>query len=375
MISSIKVQKYGFLSVFLILNPKNEKMILVTGATGLVGGNLLWYLLQENEQIVALRRANSNINSLRTIFSFYTSDPDEFLSRIEWRTADLLNESMLRSVMQNITEIYHCAATVSLENAPENLLNNNVKGTQNIVQAALNARIRRFCHVSSIAACGRETGTKLTDENSPWIEDHHRSVYAQSKHLSEQEVWKGIKSGLNAVIVNPGVILGVSGTDKGSLLLFAQIQKGLPFYTGGGSGYVDVQDVVKIMIQLMKSGITNERFIVVSENCSTKNLLNMIADGFGAKRPFIYIGRKTMLVAGLTAGFFGKIFNFQPIIDESVARSITRSEFYSNQKINKAIEFKFNLIEDSVKEICRFIKINENENQRKNENPGDRFSV
>lgn len=364
MISSIKVQKYGFLSVFLIRNPKNEKMILVTGATGLVGGNLLWYLLQENEQIVALRRDNSNINSLRTIFSFYTCDPDEFLSRIEWRTADLLNESMLQSVMKHITEIYHCAATVSLGNATENLLYNNVKGTRNIVEAARKARIRRFCHVSSIAACGSETGAKRIDEHSPWIEDHNRSIYAQSKYLSEQEVWKGIKSGLNAVIVNPGVILGVSGTDKGSSQLVAQIQKGLPFYTDGGSGYVDVQDVVKIMILLMKSEISGERFIVISENCSTKNLLNMIADGFGARRPFIHIGRKTMHLVGLTAGFLGKIFNFQPIIDESVARSITHSEFYSNQKIINAIGFKFNGIEDSVNEICRFIKINQNGNPR-----------
>jgi nucleoside-diphosphate-sugar epimerase/predicted GNAT family N-acyltransferase len=362
MISSIRVQKYGFLSVFLTMNPKNEEMILVTGATGLVGGNLLWYLLQENDHVVALRRTSSKINSLRTIFSFYTSNPDEFLSRVEWRTADILNKSLLQAVMQNITEIYHCAAAVSLGDATENLLNTNVKGTRNIVQAALNAHVRRFCFVSSIAACGKETGNKLVDENSPWIENPNRSIYAQSKYLSEQEVWKGIKAGLNAVIVNPGVILGVSGTDKGSSQLFAQIQKGLPFYTSGGSGYVDVQDVAKIMIQLTKSDISNERFIVVSENYSNKDLLNRIADRFGTSHPVIRIGRKTMLLFGLMAGFMGKIFHFQPIIDKSTARSVTHSEFYSNQKIREAIGFKFNPIEKSVKEICRFLK-----NQRKME--------
>lgn len=331
-------------------------MILVTGATGLVGGHLMWHLLQKNEKVIAIKRITSNINSLRTIFSFYTENPEAYLQKIEWRIANVMDVDSLGTVFEGIHVVYHCAAIVSLSNSGSELIETNVTGTRNIVKVSLNKNISKLCFVSSIAACGHTADNQLIDENTKWINNEHRSAYAQSKYLSELEVWKGISGGLNAVIVNPGVILGVSGTESGSSQLFSQVKKGLIFYTKGGSGYVDVQDVVKSMIVLTNSEISNERYIIVAQNCSNKEILSWMADGFKKRRPKIIIGKKLLLIIGFLSEMAANIFKFTPLIDRSMARSATNREFYSNSKSLEIPNFKYKSVEKCIAEVCVFLQ-------------------
>lgn len=330
-------------------------MILVTGATGLVGGHLIWHLLQKNERIAAIKRTTSNLEPLKTIFRFYNANPEELLSRIDWRIADVLNAESLTVAMQDVEIMYHCAAVVSLGSGSDVLTDTNVRGTRNVVQACLSAKIKKLCFVSSIAACGKYKDGKPADENAEWTDDVSRSAYSRSKYFSEQEVWKGIRSGLNAVIVNPGVILGVSGQNAGSSQLFYQMQKGLMFYTMGGTGYVDVQDVVRAMITLTESEISGERFVLVGENASNRDILWHMADGFGRKRPFINVPKSALMFAGSIIEVLGKIFGFQPLIDRGTARSATHREFYSSSKIEKAIDFKFTSMVETISGVCGFM--------------------
>jgi nucleoside-diphosphate-sugar epimerase len=334
-------------------------MILVTGATGLVGGNLLWQLLQENERVKAIRRTTSNLAPLRTIFSFYTPDPDVFLARIDWEIADVMDANSMQTALKDVSVVYHCAAQVSLVNSGGGMLDTNVVGTRNMVEAALGVGVQKMCFVSSIAACGHASGQMLIDENLPWEGNSHSSVYSQSKYFSEQEVWKGIEKGLNAVIVNPGVILGISGTESGSSQLFSQVRKGLMFYTNGGTGYIDVQDVVRAMVQLTKSDISGERFILVGENCSNKDILSWMADGFGKRRPFIGIGRRVLGFAGFSMELLGKIFGFRPVIDSTMARTASKREYFSTRKIENALDFQVKPIEKCIAEVCSFMKNNQ----------------
>ena len=331
-------------------------MILVTGATGLVGGNLIWYLLQQNERVSATRRQSSNIEPLRKIFSFYTSEPEVYLQRIDWKIADVLDEQSLFDAFSGIDVVYHCAAVVSLGNNAGILSDTNIIGTRNIVHASLDCRIKKLCFVSSIAACGKANDKLEIDEEAIWEDHPQRSQYTRSKYFSELEVWNGIKKGLNAVIVNPGVILGVSGTNTGSSQLFSQVKKGLIFYTNGGSGYVDVRDVVRAMIQLTLSEISGERFVLVGENCSNKEVLSWMADGYEKPRPKICIGKSLLFSIGYLSEILGKIFRFTPLIDRGTARSATHREYYSSNKIKEMIGFEFTPIEKCIAEICRFTK-------------------
>lgn len=329
-------------------------MIVVTGATGLVGGHLVWHLLQKHEQVVAIKRNTSNLQPLRTIFSFYTTNPESYLQRISWKTADVLQPETLANAFEGIKTVYHCAAVVSLGNGNTNLIETNVRGTANVVNAALKAGVEKLCFVSSIAACGHTPHGEPIDEETELRDPESRSAYSQSKYLSEQEVWKGIQAGLKAVIVNPGVILGVSGTSNGSSALFAQVKKGLPFYTNGGSGYIDVQDVVQIMIRLTESKVANERFVLISENCSNKEILSWMAEGYGKAKPAIGIGRPVLWVAGCILETAGRVFGFSPVLDRGMALSATNRSWYSSQKVTELLHYTFKPVKNCIEEVCRF---------------------
>lgn len=330
-------------------------MILVTGATGLVGGHLLWHLLQKHDRVIALKRKTSNLIPLQTIFSFYTENPEVYLERIEWRVADINDPESLREAMTGAQQIYHCAAIVSLGGGGDDLMDTNVAGTRNMVEQALVLQVAKFCFVSSIAACGfADKGTVITEE-TPWENSNHKSMYAVSKYNAEQEVWKGIRKGLNAVIVNPGVILGVSGSNTGSSMIFDRAKKGMLFYTLGGSGYVDVQDVARIMIRLMESEITAERFILVSENNSNKEILTMMAAGFNKPRPMFNVGRRFLTFVGFLAEITGKLFGFKPLIDRSMAVSATNRSYYSAQKVIDTLGYRFNPVSGCISEVCAFM--------------------
>lgn len=330
-------------------------MILVTGATGLVGGNLLWFLLKDNEKIVAIKRKTSNLRNLHSIFNFYTAEPEKHLNRIEWREADVLDPVSLDKAMNGISIVYHCAAVVSLGKGGDAMIETNVTGTRNIVNACMNSKVNKLCFVSSIAACGQAQKPDLIDENTVWTDNKNRSPYSRSKYYSEQEVWKGIDKELNAVIVNPGVILGVSGNNSGSSQLFYQVKRGLMFYTEGGSGYVDVQDVVRAMIMLTNSSVKGERFIIVNDNCSNKDILWWMADGFGKKRAKVNVSRPILYSVGFGAEILGKIFRFTPIIDRKTAETATNREYYSNQKLFKYIDFEYSDLASKIKSICSFL--------------------
>lgn len=332
-------------------------MILVTGATGLVGSHLLWQLLQDEEHVVAIRRQSSNLDALYYVFSFYTENPQPYIDKIEWRLADVLDTASIHKAMENINVVYHCAAVVSLGNNENSMLETNVKGTINIIEAALHAGVDKLCFVSSIAACGSAANSDLIDEGTSWKYNAHRTAYSQSKYLSEQEVWKATNQGLKTVIVNPGVILGVSANSSGSSQLFTQVKKGLPFFSYGGSGYVDVRDVARAMIQLTKSEISGERFILVSENCSNKEILTLMAKGFGKRPPQLGIAKSLLMAIGFLSEIAGSIFHFSPVIDRSTARSISHRSYYSSRKIQETIGFKFAPISQCVNEVCEFLVI------------------
>ncbi len=337
-------------------------MILVTGATGLVGGHLLWQLLQKNENIIALRRSSSNLKPLEAIFRYYSDEPGTFLNRIIWRFADLNSTESLEKAFENVKEVYHCAAVVSLGKGDDMLMKTNIEGTRNLLDICMKKQIEKLCFVSSIAACGHDKDN-IVDENTPWNDGEGKGAYAISKYLAEQEVWKAIKNGLKAVIVNPGVILGPSGSDGSSSVIFTKMRNGMLFYPPGGSGYVDVRDVVKVMIALMEKSITAERFVLVAENRSTKDIITLICTGFDRMKPFIKISKGLMFTAGYLMEMLGNIFGFKPLIDRNMARSATNSALYSSGKIIKILNYSFIPVEDSIRDTCKFMIEEEQRNK------------
>ncbi len=330
-------------------------MILVTGGTGLVGSHLLFDLTKSGKKVRALKRKTSDLNKVRKLFSYYSENKDNHFKNIEWIEGDILDIFSLDKAMEGVSNVYHCAAKVSFNPKEQDSVKAiNAQGTANIVNVALDKKVIKLCHISSIAALGRAESNELIDEQTLWKYSKKESAYSISKHESEREVWRGTGEGLDAVIINPAIIIGPGDWENGSLRLFSIVQHGLSFYTKGVNGYIDVRDVVKIMNLLMESNIKNERFVLSSENVSYEHIFSLIADNLGKNKPKYYVNT---FLSGLVWRFEklrSLITGSDPLITKETARTATQEYYYSNEKIKKALNFEFRKIEQSIKDTCRF---------------------
>ena len=193
------------------------------------------------------------------------------------------------------------------------------------------------------------------NETGDWSVETNNYGYAITKYGAETEVWRGTQEGLDAVIVNPGVILGSGSWNTSSGQIFSKVNSGLRFYTEGTTGYVGVKDVVKSMVLLMESNIKNERFILVSENLKLKDILFQIAEVFDKKKPSIKVTKFLSEVAWRVLSI-GKIFGIQPTLTKQTASSIHNQYYFSNEKIKKAIRIEFEPMSKTIQESCEDYK-------------------
>lgn len=316
-------------------------MILVTGATGFLGAELILQLNQQSLKLRALRRQHSKIPRIL-----------EGIEGIEWFTADINDLATLEEAFEGITQVYHCAALVSFLPADKKrLLKVNIEGTSNVVNlcAAYNVRL---LHVSSVATLGDAKKGKQITEDDLWEYNKNAHTYAISKYGGEMEVWRSIAEGLNAVIVNPAVIIGASAGVEGSGAIFKLVKEGLPYYTRGVTGLVDVKDVAKSMVTLMNSDIHSERFTISAENYGYQQFLTAIAKGFGKKAPTIE-AKKWMLSLAWRAAKLGSWLSGKPTgLTRDSARSSLNQSFYNNDKIKNTIGIEFKPLQQSIAEVC-----------------------
>ncbi len=317
-------------------------MILVTGATGFLGSELAKQLIAKEGKICCTKRPDSVIPSILIPLQ----------EQIEWVNADLLDVFALEAAMEGVNQVYHCAAWVSLKQADkEPMIRTNVNGTANLVNVCLQNKIR-LVHVSSVAAIGLAKPGELITENHHLDRDIETDGYAISKLESEMEVWRGIAEGLDAVIVNPSIIIGANAGTEGSGALFETVRKGLKFYTQGTCGFVDVEDVAKCMIALMNSDQSAERFIINAENCSYEQITTEIAEGFGINPPAVLAKPWMMEAAWRAAALIVFLTRKAPAIDKVSAKAASMTRDYDNSKVKAATGIEFKPVSQTIKEVC-----------------------
>ncbi len=314
-------------------------MILVTGGAGLVGKSLI-------------RQLRAAGNPVRAIFNH---TPIAAMHNLETMHCNILDVAGLEEAMQDVTEVYHCAAKVSFNpKAKKELFKVNIEGTANIVNAAIDAGVRKFVHVSSVAALGRIRNGQVVTEKMNWTEETSNSVYGQSKYLGEMEVWRGIAEGLQAVVVNPSIILGPGDWESGSSKIFKSVYDEFPWYTDGTTGFVDVDDVARAMIMLMQSSINAERFILSAENRKYSDVFRQIAASFGKKAPHKKV---TPVIAAivwrweaLKSRFTGK----EPLVTRETAQTAMANVQFDNTKLLTQLPgFAYTPLNDSISNICK----------------------
>ena len=337
-------------------------MILVTGGTGLVGSHLLYHLTQKNDRVRAIYRTDEKRIHVKKIFSYFTDNIELYFSKIEWVKADITDIPSLEPIFKNIKEVYHCAALVSFNPKDYRKMRQvNIDGTANVINFSIENKVKKFCFVSSIAAVGDSINGEVITEENEWIDTGDNNGYSISKYGAEMEVWRGSQEGLEVVIVNPGVILGSGFWNEGSGKLFTQINNGFKFYTEGITGFVDVKDVVKVMIQLVESNIKNERFILVSENKSFKDVLCKIADELNKKHPSFKAGRLLTSLVWRFDWVLTMLTGKEPLLTKNSARSSHNISSYSSKKIERQLNFKFDKTNRSLEFLSSFFSLDNQE--------------
>jgi nucleoside-diphosphate-sugar epimerase len=330
-------------------------MILVTGGTGLVGSHLLAELVKQNQAIRAIYRSEEKLKLAKNVFSYYFEEFDDKFSKIEWVKADINDVPSLELAFKNINYVYHCAAIVSFnEKDYQSMRKTNIEGTANMINLSIANNIKKFCYVSSIATIEKNTKKEslITEENE-WNKESNNYGYAITKYGAEMEVWRGSQEGLRVVVVNPGVILGSGFWYSGPGELFTKMYNGFKFYTEGITGFVGVKDVVKTMIQLMESDIKNERFILISENKSFKNLFFKIADTFNKNRPSIKVGKTLSNIAWRIEKVKSLISGKPPLITKHSASASLSTYQYDSGKIKKYLNYKFESLDKTIQDACK----------------------
>jgi dihydroflavonol-4-reductase len=324
-------------------------MILVTGASGFLGQHLVQSLAAKGSPVRALYNNTPPPAQLQN------------LEGVSWLRADLLDVYDVETAMQGITHVYHCAAIISFQPAEqEKMLHFNPESTANIVNQALEQGITKMVYISSIAALGKGTIDKpeITEEEQ-WGESNYSSAYGVSKYLAETEVWRGIGEGLNAVIINPGIMLGEGNFKEGSTELISIAYKEFPFYTKGVTAWVDVQDVVNAACELMASANEAERYILSCGNFPYREIFNMMAASLGKKPPRFYANT---FLSGLVWRF-GKlqsVLGKKPAITRETARSANTQSYYSNHKLLAALpHFSYTPMPETIERVAKtFLKTN-----------------
>lgn len=337
-------------------------MILVTGGTGLLGAHLLLKLVKEGQFPIALKRPSSSIKEVKKVFSYYLEGVNEiadYFDRISWVDADLLDREALEEILgggekgKAVNEVYHCAAMVSFQPADRSeMIAFNTECTAAMVDACINVGIKKLVHVSSTSAIGRPPEGNRADESMIWASGKSATGYSESKYRSEMEVWRGMESGLPAVIVNPAIILGPGFWNKGSSSMFRRVARGMRFSSTGVTGYVGVEDVVLVMMKLMHSDLRGERFILSEASYSYLLIFEQIAASLRIKRKFKTVSpgqMKYLVHIDRVLGFFtGK----RRITSQHKNAAFSEIH-YSSQKIKEATGIEFTPVKELIQKIGR----------------------
>lgn len=328
-------------------------MILVTGATGLIGAHLTAHLLLQNKDVIALKRPNSKTENIKEILSFYTPEYNALFNKIRFVDGDVTDIFSVLDALEGVDEVYHCAGMVSFEEKKiKELLHVNEFGTANMVNACLEKEVKQFCHVSSVATMPNHDKKPIIDETVFWKSSPENGAYAISKYNAEREVWRGNEEGLAVCIINPSVVIGAGCWGQSSTKMFDECYKGTRFYTNGSTGFVDVRDVVRTMVTLMEQKVIGKRFVVNGENKKFKEVVDLLHTEFGKKLPSIEAGKFLLK----TGGLLERIFMKEPRLNKQVIDALLSDTIFSNEQIKKQVGINFTPINETIHYVAEKYK-------------------
>ena len=319
---------------------------LITGATGFVGAAVLRELLKKGHKVKALVRQSSVLDNLKNL-------------DVEIVQGDLKDRDSLKRCIKDCKYLFHVAADYRLWfPRPQEIYQNNVVGTENLMEEALNSEIEKIVYTSSVAVLGKPINGDIANEKTPVNVSQMIGHYKKSKFLAEEKVKELYKtSKLPVVIVNPAAPVGprdIKPTPTGKMVLDAAMKK-IPAYLDTGLNIVHVDDVAKGHMQAFNKGKLGERYILGGENLTLKEMLEIISILCGNKPPKIRLPRKPLYPIGYVFEIFARLFNIKnPMLTVDMIRMAEKKMFFSSEKAKKELNYKYKSAKNALKDAIQW---------------------
>lgn len=324
--------------------------VAITGASGLLGGNLAITLCEQGHDVVATRRAGSRVSHLAPW-------------PITWADADLGDPSALVRAFRGCDIVFHAAALVSVRRQPTPaMVATNVDGTRHVLDAARDAGVARVVHTSTVSAVGLATDGSPCTETSPFnfYENGVDDGYVRTKHAAERVVATAVAGGMDVVTVNPTFMLGpYDARPSSGQLLLALAQGRLPGYTAGCNDFVDVRDVAAGMIAAAERGRTGERYILSGEGLSYQEAFRRFAAVIGCSAPRFALPRWAAQLAGWVGDLQERWSDAEPQVNSAtVAWGYCDTYRFSSAKAERTLGYTYRPIEHAVADAMAWFRAN-----------------
>lgn len=317
-------------------------MVIVTGATGLLGSSIIQKFASVGIDVIAFRRKNSEIPPL--------SDS----TKIRWIECDVMDINALTENISKGATVIHAAAFVSFDPRSRDLLfKTNVEGTANVVNCCLTQQAK-LIHISSVAALGRQKGVLQVDEGALWVDSSLNSSYGESKHQAELEVYRGMEEGLHATIVCPSFILAGANWDQSSAQVFKYVWQERKFYSGGFANYVDVRDVSEVILRIYQQHdrLRGERIIASAGSISYHELFIQIAKHLSKRPPTTKINNALLHTFASLEEIRCFLTGSTPLITRESVKSAGEKFIYSNRKSIDLLAMKYFSLPETLQFCC-----------------------
>jgi len=329
-------------------------VILVTGSSGLIGSHILYELIAKKEKVRALYRSERRKQRVQQLFRYYNEQLNQTYNYddIEWFKADIMDIEALNNSFNGVQKVIHCAALVSFHKLDfHRCMSINRRGTENVVNLCLKNKVKKLCYISSTAAIGASENP--ISEKTRWENGKDVSGYSISKYSAEKEVFRGEAEGLNCSIVNPCIVLGPGNWHRSSLTLLKTGSNGLRFYPSGANAIVDVRDVSNIVLKLLDSEESGEKYLVIGHNISFESLFTHISKAFDKSGPYKKLNKFFAHAIAYTVENAYRFFRKRsPISIESIQSAYKNLE-YSNEKVKKRFDYTFYSIDDTIENAVK----------------------
>lgn len=323
--------------------------VFLTGATGFVGSHVARELAKAGAELRLLVRPTSVTRNIDDVHA-------------ERVTGDLCEPDSLRKGMDGCELVYHVAADYRLwTREPREMYRANVEGTRGIIEAAVQARVRRVIYTSSVATMGfTRDGTPATEDSPVSLADMI-GHYKRSKFMAEQVAIEAARAGCDVVIVNPTAPVGeqdIKPTPTGRIILDF-LKRRFPAYVDTGLNLVDVREVARGHIAAAERARAGERYILGGENLTLKQMLDKLAALTGLPSPTVKLPYPVALVSGFFDTLFtGLIFRGEPRVTLDAVRMGRKKMFASSAKAQRELGWRVAPVDDALSRAVEYYRAN-----------------